>query len=281
MQDWAQAYLNVGWNIFPLLPKSKFPHGKLLWDTGFKEKDEKTGVLKASWTPLRKTRVTTELMEEWWRRDPDANIGLICGEISGVTVIDIDTKKDYKDWKDPEEVKWTICEPTLTGKTGGGGLHLFCKWESGIKNSQKRVHKQVDIKNDGGYIVLPPSVHDKTGNSYAFDPMFPFNEHNVETMAAFPIPLKQKLLERQDEGMTKLDWKYLLEGVQEKIDGRNNAAAQLIGKCLNALYIEFDADPMFVPFLWDYIKHWNTKNTPPLNERELRHTFESIVKRVL
>ena len=281
MQDWAQAYLDVGWNVFPLMPKSKVPHGKLLWETGFKEKDEKDGTFKASWKPLQKIRVTDELLERWWGAEPNANIGLICGEISGVTVIDIDTKKDYGDWKDPDVVGRTVCPPTLTSRTGSGGLHLFCKWEQGIKNSQKRVHKQIDIKNDGGYVVLPPSIHDKTGKEYLFDPMFPFNENNVEQLAPFPLPLQKKLMEVQDQKMSHLDWKYILKGVHEKVDGRNGAAVQLIGKCLNTLFIEFNGDPEFLPFLWDYMKWWNTKNKPPMSERELRHSFESIVTRVI
>ncbi|MCR4329074.1 MAG: bifunctional DNA primase/polymerase [Candidatus Roizmanbacteria bacterium] len=281
MQDWALAYLGVGWNVFPLLPKSKVPHGKLLWETGFREKDEKDGNLKASWKPLQKVRVTEELVNEWWEQEPTANIGLICGKISGVTVIDIDTKKDYKDWESPDNIKFTICEPTLTSVTGSGGLHLFCKWESNLKNSQKRIHKQIDIKNDGGYVVLPPSIHDKTGNTYAFDPMFPFNEVNVEALAHFPLVLKKELMTIQTNKTSNLEWKYILEGVHEKIDGRNNTAVKLLGKCLNSLFIGFNSDPVFLPFLWEFIECWNKRNKPPLKEHELKQLFESIVTKVL
>ena len=281
MQRWAHAYLGVGWNVFPLLPKSKVPNGKLLWDTGFRVMDEKDKQLKASWKPLQKVRVTEDLINEWWEKEPEGNIGLICGKISNVTVIDIDTKLDYKDWKDPDEIRFAVCEPTLTSRTGSGGLHLFCKYVPGLDNSTKSVHRQIDVKNDGGYVVLPPSIHDKTGRTYAFDPLFPFKPENVEVLADFPRVLKNKIIENQGKKKSNLDWKYILEGVHQKVDGRNNASAELLGKCLNALNIEFNGDPIILPFLWEFMEYWNKKNKPPLSDYELRNTFESIVKRVI
>jgi putative DNA primase/helicase len=51
--------------------------------------------------------------------------------------------------------------------TGSGGLHLIFAWpaEGGIRNSAGKVGPGVDVRGDGGFIVLAPSLH-KSGRRY-------------------------------------------------------------------------------------------------------------------
>ena len=65
----ALEYLEKGFYIFPLKPKSKAP----LTSNGFKG---------ASNSP--------EQIRAWWAQYPDANIGVATGQISGIFVLDID-----------------------------------------------------------------------------------------------------------------------------------------------------------------------------------------------
>jgi len=279
LKTWAHAYIDVGWNIFPLQARSKVPHHKLLSDTGFVKKNDPG----ASWAPLQAFRVSHDLVDRWWGLDPEANIGLVCGKISNVTVIDIDIKEmtDLPDFKDAETIRLTICEPTLTSITGSGGLHLFTRYDPDIKNSCKRVHPQIDIKNDGGYIVLPPSVYEDGVAEYQFDRFCPFNDNNVRNMADFPINLKEKVIGRQEGKMGHDDWLRIFQGVRKSVDGRNECGTQLLGKCLHTLFLEFEGDTRFLPFLWEFMEYWNKKNSPPMDERELQAMFKSIVSRIL
>ena len=98
------------------------------------------------WKPYQNTRPTLEEVEKWWTNWPDANIAIITGKISGITVVDCDLGSDY-----------TSFPSTITVKTGSGGYHLYYKYFPGITNKVGFL-PHVDIRNDGGYVVAYPSV---------------------------------------------------------------------------------------------------------------------------
>jgi hypothetical protein len=60
---------------------------------------------------------------------------------------------------------------TLTGTTGGGGLHLFYKCDRPLGNKVAGLHgidedlPGIDLRADGGYVLAPPSTH-RSGESY-------------------------------------------------------------------------------------------------------------------
>lgn len=57
---------------------------------------------------------------------------------------------------------------TLTSKTGGGGWHLFFAWpEDGEIRNMTNVAPGLDVRGEGGYVVLPPSSH-VSGVSYSW-----------------------------------------------------------------------------------------------------------------
>ena len=93
------------------------------------------------------------------------NIGMPTGSASGIVVIDID---------DPANAEAIAVElglhewPTWVVRTGGGGLQLYFRIPPGvtIKNSVKRVHPMVDVRGEGGQVVLPGSIHPDTGRMY-------------------------------------------------------------------------------------------------------------------
>ena len=93
------------------------------------------------------------------------NIGMPTGSGSGIVVIDID---------DPANAEAIAQElgldqqPTWVVRTGGGGLQLYFRIPAGatIKNSVKRVHPMVDVRGEGGQVVLPGSIHPDPGRMY-------------------------------------------------------------------------------------------------------------------
>lgn len=145
LKDSALRYAKRGWPVFPLSPRGKKP---LPRSNGFKD-------------------ATTDLtvVEDHWRDNPEANIGLATGEAMGVWVLDIDGPEGSASLTALEEELGPLPE-TLDQQTGGGGRHLFFLWPRGreVRNKQS-LRPGVDVRGNGGYIVAPPSVH-PSGNPY-------------------------------------------------------------------------------------------------------------------
>ena len=133
----ALWYAGQGFFIIPLKPKGKSPV------TPNRYKD-------ASKNPNR--------IREWWKKYPNANIGLLTGKVNGFFVFDIDGKY-------PEEFPKIHILPTV--KTHRG-VHCYLEYPEDwtVPNKIKLKGKNVDIKSDGGYIVAPPSIHPE-GSEYA------------------------------------------------------------------------------------------------------------------
>ena len=109
---------------------------------------------------------------QWFDKYPDANIGVATGESSGFFVVDVDAKSGgLETWADWQDIHGPV--NTLSSLTGGGGNHYLFKTDGQkFKNSVSKVGPGIDIRADGGYIVLPPSMH-ISGDAYEFeaDPM--------------------------------------------------------------------------------------------------------------
>jgi hypothetical protein len=69
--DAASEYLSRGWSILPV-GSDKRP--------------------LCGWAEYQKRRATEEEVDQWRARWPDAGIGILAGEISGLLIIDIDAK---------------------------------------------------------------------------------------------------------------------------------------------------------------------------------------------
>jgi hypothetical protein len=111
-------------------------------------------------------------IRRWWTRNPRANIGLACGA-SSLVVIDLDVKGD-RDGVDtlrrllaaegPGESRNRSFRKTVgrtvASRTPSGGWHLFFRQPAGarIRSSAGKLGPGVDVRGQGGYIVLPPSV---------------------------------------------------------------------------------------------------------------------------
>ena len=87
-----------------------------------------------------------------------ALIGMPTGKASGIVVIDIDIKngQNGQAWLD-ENAK--ALPQTRTHKTRSGGLHLLFinPHAVEVRNSASRVAPGVDVRGEGGYVILPPS----------------------------------------------------------------------------------------------------------------------------
>jgi hypothetical protein len=155
MLDAALQYAARGWRVFPLGPKSKHPL-----------------VPKSSGGNGCHDGTTDQAqIRGWWGSTPDAGIGLHCGPGSGVVVLDVDAGKGGPEALVRLESAFGALPLTLVSSTGGGGKHYFFRADSArpiknrvaIKGPDGARILGLDVRSEGGYVVLPPSAHPSGG----------------------------------------------------------------------------------------------------------------------
>jgi hypothetical protein len=102
----------------------------------------------------------------WWSKHPDSSIGMPTGEKSSLWVLDVDMP-DGEEAIGRLVAEYGPLPETLKQRTGGGGFQYFFTYAKDfkIKNSAGKIAKDVDVRGDGGYVILPPSGH-PSGNQY-------------------------------------------------------------------------------------------------------------------
>lgn len=91
--------------------------------------------------------------------EDNCNVSLLTGYANDISVIDVDTHKMEKDniflTTFKKELKTFF--DTFAVRSASGGLHLYFSYDSDLKQTQSALG--VDIRNDGGHIVCPPSKY--------------------------------------------------------------------------------------------------------------------------
>lgn len=221
---------------------------------------DKKPMLK-SWKAFQEAAATDEQLALWWTRWPHANVGIITGAISKLTVVDID---------DPKAVPLATFPQTYTVTTPSGGYHLYYRYDKTIQQTANTFPQfpHVDIRNDGGYIVAPPShceyIKDKRQIKGEYEitaraeiEIFPALLFAAPARAPSPKPSLEKVL----QGFSRM-----AEG-----DGRNVALTKVVGKILKITPDESVA--------WALTLSTNKQFKKPLEESEARIIFDSILKK--
>jgi hypothetical protein len=149
MLDAALAWAAHGFPVFPVtVDKRPVPardrdvNGKPIPGTG--------GFKKATTDPIQ--------IRAWWKHHEHL-IGLPTGAASGVCCIDVDTSEDHADGVTEWDKLVAQHEPIVTREhrsaTDGPHLIFDFDWPTGCSSGQ--LPKGIEVKGQGGYIVLPPS----------------------------------------------------------------------------------------------------------------------------
>lgn len=140
---------------------------------------------------LKDASVDPDVVTRWWREAPWANIGVTTGAVSGLAVLDVDViKGGDESLFDLERTHGKLPE-TVMALTGAGGYHyLFAHPGNGVrvKNSVDNLGAGLDIRGDGGYIVVAPSLHIQ-GRQYAW-------EESCKPLVTPIVPMPGWLLDR-------------------------------------------------------------------------------------
>jgi len=167
---WGRLYIARRWRVFPCWTVDE--EGHCTCPAGIECDVKKIGkhpIGNLAPNGLKDASCDPAKVEEWWGPGtPPRNIAIATGKVSGITVIDIDDgegKDGVQTWLRMIEGSG---EPhTLMSHTGGGGTHLFFQYDPRMGKSRTNYfgpdYKHVDLRNDGGYIIAPPSRHRTLG----------------------------------------------------------------------------------------------------------------------
>ena len=219
--------------------------------------------LIASWKNFQDVAANEDQIEAWWKETPSANIGIVTGKISGITVIDIDTKGG-------KAVSLDVFPKTYTVKTPTGGYHLYYQYDPDIQQTANTFPQfpHVDIRNDGGYVLAPPSHCDYIKNQSRVSGVYKV-ERNLP-IVKFPID-QFTIKKPQNKRTASLIASF--KGMEEG-DGRNNALTKAVGRLLKTLHpneYESTGYPIALAL--------NAQFKNPLPEKEVKTIFASISKR--
>ena len=89
-------------------------------------------------------------------RSDATHIGMPTGQASGLVVVDIDVKDGAQGgaWFDANA---QAIPATLMAETQSGGVHLYFRAPAMLRNSASKIAPGVDVRGDGGYVIVPPS----------------------------------------------------------------------------------------------------------------------------
>jgi len=130
----AAWYASQGIAVFPLHPGSKVP----ITSTGFKA-----------------ATTDSDRVTEWWRRTPQANIGLPTGV--SFDVIDVDGPAGVLALA-PYVAEIRQQAIGLVSTPRPGGMHWYVP-ASGDRGNRAGLLPSVDYRGLGGYVVGPPSIN--------------------------------------------------------------------------------------------------------------------------
>jgi len=129
----ALQLIREGIPIFPLLPGKKRP----IYPGGF-----------------HNATCDEEQVREWWKKHPNANIGVPTGRASGITVVDVDGPVGV------ESIRNAIGSlPETRVHMTPHGTHNLYQFDESF-HEQNGILPKVDIKSDKGYLVWAGSIVD-------------------------------------------------------------------------------------------------------------------------
>lgn len=252
--DAALAYACEGLAVFPLAPNTKIP----LTDHGFKDAvtDEKQ-------------------IREWWGKNPDANVAIATGAMSGgLVVVDLDVKdnkngiSEFKKWIDENHL---FIPDTPKAKTWSGGEHYLFK--SSIPTPCKTDWLPgVDVRGDGGYIVAPPS--EINGFFYEwvvslYDKEIVDEDQDEDVYTLIQDIRTDNKPQRKENAVDASTVFALPDSIQK--GGRNDTITRYVGSLQRAGYGDFE--------ILDKAREANARLCkPPMSAKELEGIVRSVLR---
>ncbi len=241
----ALGYRKRGWAVVPAGERAKRPIVR--------------------WQRFQHEMPAEEQIIEWYERWPKANLAVITGEVSGTVVVDVDPGHGGEESLAKMEARHGALPETVESVTGGGGRHIYFAHPGREVRNRAGLAPGIDMRGDGGCIIVPPSVH-PSGKRYQWTPGHAPGQ--VE-LAPLPVWLEQPRFGGDaGHGHPLVYWRALAhEGVRE--GRRNSTIASFTG---HLLWHGVDPDVVM-----ELMLAWNrVRCSPPLEDEEVINTVQSI-----
>lgn len=184
----ASLYHSFGWKLFPIERGKKIPSydgSNISWQTEWKDKPSMSD------------------MFTWFngKTNEDIGIGMVLGKESNIVCIDDDNFKDIpRDlWKPNPNIN-----SKMMVKSGGKGFHYYFKYSEDLNSFTREIitvdEKDLDIRMNNHWIVLPPTIHPQTQNLYKWHNTYEIKDFrkNIDILPSFVLV---KLFEKKDANM--------------------------------------------------------------------------------
>lgn len=154
--EWAKMYRETGLQVVPAMKPSE---NKTQWKRPALHK----------WRELEHELAPDFTFERWYGDNGEHarryNMGVIAGACSnGVFVVDLDLHKNIRAqawWDEMSHMSASAGDlETVEQETGGGGAQLFFRAPLGWIPPTCKTSIGVDIRGQGGFAMLPPSMHE-------------------------------------------------------------------------------------------------------------------------
>jgi hypothetical protein len=136
----ALEYSRRGWSVMPVARGAKLPLDK--------------------WKKYQTELPTEKQIRDWWSVSPDMNVGLITGALSGVVILDVDGEEGQEEARRRGGIPFT---PQVQSRPQR--FHFYFRHPGfPVSNFAKKTKNKtelpgLDFRGDGGYALLPPSLH--------------------------------------------------------------------------------------------------------------------------
>lgn len=254
LKEAALSLAARGFKVFPCLA----------WDEP-SEHDGKCGKAPKNHNGLHGATNDPGIIEAWWDKWPNANIGIATGS-SKLCVVDMDGALS---WQQVEGSGLELPE-TLAVTTGRPqSKHLYYSDPKGVSYNQQHIFDReapggVDIRGVGGYVVAPPSRHE-SGVYYEFDdPDFP--------IAPMPDWLVKYFTDKKNSTVPQAEARKIDPARMEEGSGRNS---YLSGKVFKWRNMGHDETQMLA-----LARAENVKFKEPLGDAEVSGIVERKKKAV-
>lgn len=205
-----------------------------------------------SWKEYQHRLPTDEELASWFSPSEPRNLAVVTGKVSNIAGVDLDSEKAVEFAK---ANNFPLSPLSKTGK----GYHIIYRYKDGVRNFQKRDDlPDIDLRGDGGYILVEPSIH-PSGHQYQW-----VKGKGLDDLPFADLP--EIILAKSPEDKTPV--RKLYKGVPE--GQRNDSLARLVGSWAN--------DKLTLEECLENAYLWNSKNEPPLDDKEIERTVKSIYK---